>query len=169
MLGIALLLMVAVLFVGVEVKGAHRWVSLIGISIQPSEFMKPAFVIMCAWLFAEKARNPDIPGNLLAMMLLGIVVALLVTLIYLAARYEASVAQTAVERDVADALSDIRSAMTRNVQELQALQSGRPDRERWLEDAERLLRGNFDGGATRLVDTLGSQNDDRALLVVHRR
>ena len=78
MLGIALLLMVAVLFVGVEVKGAHRWVSLFGISIQPSEFMKPAFVIMCAWLFAEKARNPDIPGNLLAMMLLGIVVALLV-------------------------------------------------------------------------------------------
>jgi cell division protein FtsW len=78
MLGIAILLMVAVLFVGVEVKGAHRWVSLFGISIQPSEFMKPAFVIMCAWLFAEKSRNPDIPGNLLAMMLLGVVVALLV-------------------------------------------------------------------------------------------
>jgi cell division protein FtsW len=78
MLGVSLLLMVAVLFIGVEVKGAHRWVSLFGVSIQPSEFMKPAFVIMCAWLFAEKARNPDIPGNLLAMMLLGVVVSLLV-------------------------------------------------------------------------------------------
>ena len=78
-------------------------------------------------------------------VLLGvIVVALLVTLVYLAARYEASVAQTAVERDVADALSDIRSAMTRNVQELQALQSGRPDRERWAEEAGRLLRGHRD-------------------------
>ena len=41
--------------------------------------------------------------------------------------------------------------------------------DRLLGQAERLLRGNFDGGATRLVESLGSQNDDRALLVVHRR
>ncbi len=75
--------------------------------------------------------------------LLGVlVVGLLVTLVYLAARYEASQAQSNVERDVADALSDIRSALTRNVQTLQALQSGSPTRERWLEDATRLLRGN---------------------------
>ncbi|PSJ64955.1 putative lipid II flippase FtsW [Kumtagia ephedrae] len=78
MLGGALLLMVAVLYIGVEVKGAHRWVSLFGVSVQPSEFMKPAFVIICAWLFAEKARNPHIPGNLLALLLLCLVVALLV-------------------------------------------------------------------------------------------
>ena len=63
--------MVAVLYVGVEVKGARRWVSLAGLSIQPSEFLKPAFVIICAWLFAEHARQPDIPGNLFAMILLG--------------------------------------------------------------------------------------------------
>jgi cell division protein FtsW len=78
MLGVFLLLMVAVLFVGVEVKGAHRWVSFAGISVQPSEFLKPAFVIVCAWLFAEKARNPAIPGNVLAMMLLCVVISLLV-------------------------------------------------------------------------------------------
>ena len=47
--------------------------SLAGLSIQPSEFLKPAFVIICAWLFAEHARQPDIPGNLFAMILLGIV------------------------------------------------------------------------------------------------
>ena len=41
--------------------------------------------------------------------------------------------------------------------------------DRMLGQAERLLRGNFDGGATRLVDALGSHNDDRALLLVHRR
>ena len=41
--------------------------------------------------------------------------------------------------------------------------------DRLLGQAERLLRGNFDGGATRLVESLGSRNDDRALLVVHRR
>ena len=76
-------------------------------------------------------------------MLLGVlVVALLVTLVYLAARYEASVAQANVERDVADALSDMRSALTRNVQELQALQSGRPSHDAWQAQADALLRGH---------------------------
>ncbi|RWB60554.1 putative lipid II flippase FtsW [Mesorhizobium sp.] len=78
MLGIMLVLMVAVLYIGVEVKGARRWVSLAGLSIQPSEFLKPAFVIICAWLFAEHRRQPDIPGNLFAMLLLALVISLLV-------------------------------------------------------------------------------------------
>lgn len=74
----SLLLMVAALFIGVEVKGARRWVALAGVSVQPSEFMKPAFVIICAWLFAEHRRQPEIPGNLFAMILLALVLALLV-------------------------------------------------------------------------------------------
>jgi cell division protein FtsW len=78
MLILMLLLMVLVLYVGVEVKGARRWVSIAGLSIQPSEFLKPAFVIICAWLFAEHARQPDVPGNLFAMILLGLVLALLI-------------------------------------------------------------------------------------------
>jgi hypothetical protein len=41
--------------------------------------------------------------------------------------------------------------------------------DRMLGQAEGLLRGNFDGGANRLVDALGSENDDRALVLVHRR
>lgn len=74
-------------------------------------------------------------------VLLGVIVAaLLVTLVYLAARHEASVAQANVERDAADALSDMRSALTRNVQELQALVSGSHDPQRWQAEAERLLR-----------------------------
>ena len=75
---IMLLLMVAVLYVGVEVKGARRWVSLAGLSIQPSEFLKPAFVVICAWLFSEHKRQPEIPGNVLAIILLGLVLSLLV-------------------------------------------------------------------------------------------
>ena len=47
-------------------------------TLQPSEFMKPAFVVVVAWLFAENARRPEIPGNVFALILLGIVVALLV-------------------------------------------------------------------------------------------
>ncbi|MFM6850246.1 MAG: PP2C family protein-serine/threonine phosphatase [Terrabacter sp.] len=41
--------------------------------------------------------------------------------------------------------------------------------DRMLGQAERLLRGHFEGGAKRLVESLGSRNDDRALLLVHRR
>ena len=41
--------------------------------------------------------------------------------------------------------------------------------DRMLGQAERLLRGDFEGGATRLIESLGSRNDDRALLLVHRR
>ena len=78
LLAIMIVLMVAVLYVGVEVKGARRWISFAGLSVQPSEFLKPAFVVITAWLFAEHARQPDIPGNLFAMILLGLVVALLV-------------------------------------------------------------------------------------------
>jgi cell division protein FtsW len=75
---IALALMVLALFFGVEVKGSRRWIGVGMFSIQPSEFMKPAFVVVCAWLFAEHARQPEIPGNLFAIILFGIVAALLV-------------------------------------------------------------------------------------------
>lgn len=78
MLAGAILLMVVVLFTGVEVKGSRRWISMAGLTIQPSEFMKPAFVIVSAWLFSEHARRPDIPGNLFAIILFGLVMALLV-------------------------------------------------------------------------------------------
>ncbi len=78
LLVVALSLMVLALFFGVEVKGARRWIGVGALSIQPSEFMKPAFVVVCAWLFAEHARQPEIPGNLFAIILFGIVAALLV-------------------------------------------------------------------------------------------
>ena len=41
--------------------------------------------------------------------------------------------------------------------------------DRMLGHAERLLRDGFDGGADRLVESLGSENDDRALVLLHRR
>lgn len=78
MLMVMLALMVFVLFFGVEVKGGRRWVSVFGQSLQPSEFMKPSFIVVCAWLFAEHKKHPEIPGNLFAIILYGIVVALLI-------------------------------------------------------------------------------------------
>jgi len=78
LLALSLAAMVLALFFGVEVKGARRWIGVGALSIQPSEFMKPAFVVVCAWLFSEHARQPEIPGNLFAIILFGIVAALLV-------------------------------------------------------------------------------------------
>ena len=75
---VSILLMLATLFIGYEVKGARRWISLAGLSLQASEFMKPAFVVVVAWLFAESRTRTDIPGNIFAFMLLAIVVFLLV-------------------------------------------------------------------------------------------
>lgn len=70
--------MVMVLFVGSEIKGSRRWISVLGYSLQPSEFMKPAFVILCAWFFSEHSRQSEVPGNLFAIILYGIVAALLI-------------------------------------------------------------------------------------------
>jgi cell division protein FtsW len=72
------ILVVATLFFGAEIKGARRWIVILGINIQPSEFLKPAFVVLTAWLFAESANKPDVPANTLALFLLLGVLALLV-------------------------------------------------------------------------------------------
>ncbi len=73
----ALFLLVLVPFMGNEIKGARRWISLGGFSIQPSEFMKPALVVMTAWMLAEKKKNVDIPGNIFAIIFYGFAVGLL--------------------------------------------------------------------------------------------
>jgi len=68
LLGISLC--IAAIFVGPEIKGAHRWVMLGGFGLQPSEFVKPAFVVLTAWAFSENGRGRDRPGALIAIGLL---------------------------------------------------------------------------------------------------
>ena len=63
---------------GAEIKGARRWLVILGVNIQSSEFLKPAFVILIAWLFGESAKRPEMPANLIALALLIVVVTLLV-------------------------------------------------------------------------------------------
>lgn len=58
----SIIMMVIVLFAGVDIKGAHRWVSLFGFSLQPSEFAKPSFALMTAWLIAHQKQHANIPG-----------------------------------------------------------------------------------------------------------
>ena len=71
-------LLIYTLIGGLEAKGARRWVSLGSFSIQASEFVKPAFVVIVAYLLAENKQYPDIPGKLISFVLLIIVSALLV-------------------------------------------------------------------------------------------
>ncbi|HUK09944.1 MAG TPA: putative peptidoglycan glycosyltransferase FtsW [Stellaceae bacterium] len=73
------LALVAYTFVGgVEIKGARRWINLPMLAIQPSEFVKPSFAIIAAWLFAEQRREPRFPGNAISIALLVVVVGMLV-------------------------------------------------------------------------------------------
>ena len=75
---VSLLLVAATLMFGAEVKGARRWIVILGVNIQPSEFLKPAFVILIAWLFGESARRPEMPANTAALALLLLSVSALV-------------------------------------------------------------------------------------------
>jgi cell division protein FtsW len=63
---------------GVEIKGARRWINIPGLSLQPSEFVKPTFAIVAAWLMAEQRQNPRFPGNIVAIALFLLVVGLLI-------------------------------------------------------------------------------------------
>jgi len=65
--------LVAVHLTGIEINGARRWLSFGGHSIQPSEFLKPAFVVVSAWLLAEARTRPDMPGLLAALLLYAMV------------------------------------------------------------------------------------------------
>jgi len=73
-------------------------------------------------------------------LLVLLVLAMLSTLVWLAGRYEVTQEQSRIERDAADAVSDIRTALTRNVQSLQALQYADRSKVPWSYDAQVLLR-----------------------------
>ena len=63
----ALILMVLTLTIGEERNGAQRWLSLGGMSLQPSEFLKPTLIVFAAWMFSEQNRDSGVPGNLIAL------------------------------------------------------------------------------------------------------
>jgi cell division protein FtsW len=71
---VSLVLIFAALGFGHEVKGAKRWI----FGIQPSEFLKPAFVILAAWAFSEGGKRRDLPGIFFALILLPLAIVPLV-------------------------------------------------------------------------------------------
>ena len=101
------------------------------------------------WLAASWQNLMDnLPGGrgrrALWGALIALVMAMLVTLVWLAGRYETSQLQTELERDTADAVTDLRTQLTRHVQALQGLQSSPPSEAFWPIEAQALLRENRD-------------------------
>ena len=75
----SVLLLAATFVIGVEIKGARRWISVPGLSsVQPSEFVKPSFAVVSAWLLAQSRTERRAPGYILSTLLVGGVLALLV-------------------------------------------------------------------------------------------
>lgn len=76
---LALIGLMALPFIGEDHgKGAVRWLSIAGFSLQPSEFLKPCFIIVTAWLMAASQELMGPPGKLISLALTGFVAMLLV-------------------------------------------------------------------------------------------
>jgi len=74
--GVMLFFLFLVPFVGVEINGARRWIS-IGMQFQPSEFLKPAFAVTMAWIIGWRMRDPNLPVVAIATGLAGLIAFLL--------------------------------------------------------------------------------------------
>jgi cell division protein FtsW len=74
--GIIGLLFLTLIF-GPEIKGARRWLIVAGFSLQPSEFVKPAFAVVAAWMFSARRLGQDVPGYQLSCVLYVLVIGLL--------------------------------------------------------------------------------------------
>ena len=74
----ALLLMLAALFYGPEIKGAHRWINFGPLNLQPSEFAKPCYVVAASWFMAERTKRPDMPGHIIAYAMAALFLGMLV-------------------------------------------------------------------------------------------
>ncbi|PUE45532.1 sensor histidine kinase [Limnohabitans sp. 2KL-51] len=96
------------------------------------------------WQAVEEALPGGRGRRSLWSALIALVMAVLMTLVWLAGRYEASQLQAELERDTANAVSDLRTQLSRHVQALQGLQSSHPSEAFWTLEAQALLRENRD-------------------------
>lgn len=75
---VALVLLILLPFIGYENKGSVRWMRFMGLSLQPSEFMKPCFAVLLGWVFAARHAAPQFPSYPVALSLYGLVALLLI-------------------------------------------------------------------------------------------
>ena len=74
---LTLCLMALTLFMGYETKGASRWIRILGFSLQPSEFIKPTFVVVSAWLLDGSKKFEEFPGGILSAGLFALTAGML--------------------------------------------------------------------------------------------
>lgn len=74
---IFLVLLAAVPFIGAEHNGARRWIGLGIAEFQPSEFLKPFFIVGIAWLLSLRAKEADLPVVPITTVITGLVACLL--------------------------------------------------------------------------------------------
>lgn len=72
-----LVLLILTPFFGHQIKGARRWIYILGISLQASELMKPVFIVLTAWLLDCAKKYDYFPGTVIAIGLYGLLVGLL--------------------------------------------------------------------------------------------
>ncbi|WP_375326899.1 putative lipid II flippase FtsW [Candidatus Tisiphia endosymbiont of Nemotelus uliginosus] len=74
---ICIIMLILVKFYGYEVKGATRWINILGLSMQPSEFIKPFFVVIVGWILSLKFKE-NFPSFFVCLMLYSLVALLLI-------------------------------------------------------------------------------------------
>jgi cell division protein FtsW len=74
---ICFLLMATLLLVGHEAKGATRWLRIGGTTFQPSEIIKPALIVLSAWLLSQREKFPEGPWAPVAFAFYAVTVGLL--------------------------------------------------------------------------------------------
>ena len=72
-----IVLLFLVPIIGVEVNGARRWIGAGFTQVQPSEFLKPLFIVTMAWLLSLKDKDQSLPVVPLSAVLTGVVALLL--------------------------------------------------------------------------------------------
>lgn len=74
---VALSVMAILPLVGHTAKGGRRWLDLGFFSLQPSEFIKPALIVLISWMFAEGQKGKGVPGVTIAFCLYVMCIGLL--------------------------------------------------------------------------------------------
>ncbi len=74
----SIIFLLLVHFIGADIKGAKRWIFVAGFSLQPSEFVKPFFAVVTAWILAQKNMIEGYPGYRISLILYMLVISLLI-------------------------------------------------------------------------------------------
>src|ERR1700761_9233590 len=75
---VSIVIMCVLPFIGHAAKGGDRWIQFAGFSLQPSEFMKPAMIVLAGWMFSESQKGQGVPGIFIAFILYAIPAFLLI-------------------------------------------------------------------------------------------